>query len=44
MAARVKIGTVVFRDEIDDLRRIFNRMAEETAHSHAELRLKVCMM
>lgn len=44
MDARVKIGTVVFRDEIDDLRRIFNGMAEETALSHAQLRLKVCMM
>lgn len=44
MEARVKIGTVVFRDEIDDLRRIFNGMGEKIATSHAELQLKVCMM
>lgn len=41
MGARVKIGSVIFRDEIDDLRRIFNNMAEEIATSHAELKQKV---
>lgn len=40
----MKIGTVVFRDEIDDLRRIFNDMGDTIAKSHAELELKVCMM
>uniref|UniRef100_A0A7I4B0D7 histidine kinase n=1 Tax=Physcomitrium patens TaxID=3218 RepID=A0A7I4B0D7_PHYPA len=40
MGARVKIGSVIFRDEIDDLRRIFNNMAEEIATSHAELKQK----
>ncbi|KAG0611779.1 hypothetical protein M758_7G164000 [Ceratodon purpureus] len=40
MGARVKIGSVVLRDEIDDLRRIFNSMAEEIATSHAELEQK----
>ncbi len=44
MGARVKIGSVVFRDEIDDLRRIFNSMAEEIATSHAELERKVCFI
>jgi nitrogen fixation/metabolism regulation signal transduction histidine kinase len=41
MGARVRIGSVVFRDEIDDLRRIFNSMAEEIATSQAELEQKV---
>ncbi|KAG0559642.1 hypothetical protein M758_10G116400 [Ceratodon purpureus] len=40
MGARVKIGSVILRDEIDDLRRIFNGMAEEIATSHAELEQK----
>lgn len=41
MGARVKIGSVILRDEIDDLRRIFNGMAEEIATSHAQLEHKV---
>uniref|UniRef100_A0A7I4ERV2 histidine kinase n=1 Tax=Physcomitrium patens TaxID=3218 RepID=A0A7I4ERV2_PHYPA len=40
MGARVKIGSVILRDEIDDLRRIFNSMAEEIATSHAALEHK----
>lgn len=40
MGARVKIGSVILRDEIDDLRRIFNGMAEEIATSHAQLEHK----
>lgn len=40
MGARVKIGSVILRDEIDDLRRIFNGMAEEIATSHAQLEQK----
>lgn len=44
MGARVKIGSVVLRDEIDDLRQIFNSMAEEIATSHTELEQKVCLI
>ncbi len=44
MGARVKIGSVLLRDEIDDLRRLFNSMAEEIATNHAELERKVCFV
>lgn len=44
MGARVKIGSVILRDEIDDLRRIFNGMAEEIATSHAQLEHKASLL
>lgn len=40
MGARLHVGTVIFRDEIDDLRRIFNSMADEIASSHSALEQK----
>ncbi len=40
MTARVNIGRVIFRDEIDDLRLIFNSMVEEIAASHDAMEQK----
>jgi len=40
MNARVNIGRVIFWDEIDDLRQIFNSMAEEISCSHHAMEQK----
>ncbi len=40
MNARVNIGRVIFWDEIDDLRQIFNSMAEEISCSHRAMEQK----
>jgi nitrogen fixation/metabolism regulation signal transduction histidine kinase len=42
MTARVKKGTVFFRDEIGDLKDTFNSMANQLANHQMILEHKVC--